>query len=251
MFSLSPSIQPLAVHMDTQQYRCDTPQQICVCLCRLQLSVFSFLCTHGTFGNIRDSSHRGPRGSASLPNTLALTVAFVMANSQLCNSLGTQYVFWRINQGNKHEDESTIQQWLGHLVRRDLGPTGRCYIRWFSLIFSSNIAIGNVSLRHVSVNFNQVMRSLVPCFTIILGLLVGKIFTGRRIASVVPIIVGVMMACFGDMEFTALGFIYTLTCVVLAAIKAVVAGEMLTGSLKLHPVDLLGHLAPLAMVQCL
>jgi drug/metabolite transporter (DMT)-like permease len=81
--------------------------------------------------------------------------------------------------------------------------------------------------------------------------MVGKRFTGHRIASVVPIIVGVMMACFGDMEYTTLGFVYTLSCVILAALKAVVAGEMLTGSLSLHPVDLLGHLAPLAMMQCM
>jgi drug/metabolite transporter (DMT)-like permease len=165
--------------------------------------------------------------------------------------MGTQYVFWRIKQDDKQGKESSVKRLLGHLVRHDLDSVGKWYIRWFSLIFSMNIAIGNVSLRYVSVNFNQVMRSLVPFFTIVLGILIGKRFTGRRLASVVPIIAGVMIACFGDMEYTTLGFVYTMSCVILAALKAVVAGEMLTGSLNLHPVDLLGHLAPLAMMQCM
>jgi hypothetical protein len=151
----------------------------------------------------------------------------------------------------KTGQEGIFQRLLGNLVRKDVDASGKRYILAFSTVFALNIAIGNASLRHVSVNFNQVLRSLVPAFTILFGMFAGQSTSTHRILSVLPVVVGVGMACFGDMTYSSLGFLYTFGCVLLAAIKVVTAGEMLTGKLKLHPVDLLGHLAPLAMMQCI
>ena len=173
---------------------------------------------------------------------------FLSAIHMACNFLGSQYVFYTQRQNSKN---SLVTKLLGTINRHNLDAAGRKSILLFSIIFSLNIAIGNVSLKFVSVNFNQVMRSLVPALTIFMGILMGKQFSTRRKISVLPIIAGVAMACFGDMSYTSLGLFYTAACVTLAALKVVASGEMLTGTLKLHPVDLLGHMAPLAMGQCL
>jgi len=185
---------------------------------------------------------------------------FLSAIHMACNAVGSQLLFWlarRDNMFNSSNNSSTqksggwIHEMLGGMHRQDLSRDGQILILGFSVVFSLNIAIGNVSLSHVSVNFNQVLRSMVPVVTIAIGMLTGKVFSTHIKLAVLPVIAGVAMACFGDMGYTSVGLFYTVVAVVLGAVKVVASGEMLTGPMKLHPVDLLGYMAPLALVQCL
>ncbi|CBJ32541.1 conserved unknown protein [Ectocarpus siliculosus] len=159
-----------------------------------------------------------------------------------CNWLGTVVYFARSG-----EEQQTIkrQQW----------PT----LIMFSVVFALNISVGNTSSSMVPVTFNQVMRSLVPVIVMVIGTQVfGKTFSRARKLAVLPIVAGVIMACYPDSAsdsnpearpFRAVGVIVTVFCVMLSGLKNVVSGEMLTGDIKMPPLQLLSRMAPLALVQ--
>lgn len=121
--------------------------------------------------------------------------------------------------------------------------------------FSPNLSYHLYSVFFATFHFNiislpQVCRALVPVIVMAISMLYyGKSFSIQRKLSVLPIVFGVALAFYGDMSFTAVGAFYTLFCVVLAALKAVAGGELLTGDLKLHEIDLLSKMCPLALLQ--
>mmetsp|Transcript_12878 Transcript_12878/g.19009 ORF Transcript_12878/g.19009 Transcript_12878/m.19009 type:complete len:359 (-) Transcript_12878:176-1252(-) len=154
----------------------------------------------------------------------------------LVNSLGA-YLYSYYSGNVQHKKLDWLQQKI---------------ILGFSILFAANIAVGNLSLRYVSVNFNQVMRSLVPAVVMGMSCCALKLrYSPRRQCSVIPVVAGVAMACYGEMRFNSIGFLVTALCVVLAALKVVVSGLALRGSIKLHPIDLLTKMAPLAGLECL
>jgi len=152
-----------------------------------------------------------------------------------CNVIGSQLYFCF----NKTEVPKTLE------------PNNRKAVLIFSIIFTLNIAIGNVSLRWVSVNFNQICRALVPVVVMIIGsLYYGKTYTTNRKMSVVPIVLGVGLVFYGDISTSLVGAMYTFLCIFMAALKSVMSNELLTG-LNLHPIDLLTKMCPPALLQCL
>ncbi len=98
--------------------------------------------------------------------------------------------------------------------------------------------------------FSQVFRALVPVIVMAVSMFYyRKTYSMDRKWAVVPIVFGVALAFYGDMSFTNIGAFYTALCVVLAALKAIMGGELLTGDLRLHEIDLLSKMCPLALLE--
>jgi hypothetical protein len=121
----------------------------------------------------------------------------------------------------------------------------------FSLLFTINIAISNVSLAMVSVPFHQVVRATTPLFTTLLfRLFFNRTFSTATYLSLLPIVLGVTLAVYGDdFRYSDMGFILTFLGVILAAFKTIVTNRMMTGSLALSFWEILLRMSPLAFVQ--
>ncbi|KAG6331952.1 hypothetical protein ID866_7136 [Astraeus odoratus] len=140
----------------------------------------------------------------------------------------------------------------------------------FSVLYTINIAVSNLSLEMVTVPFHQVVRAATPIFTIFLSMVIfGTRSSRQKIASLVPVVAGVGLATYGDYYCTTAGLILTVLGTVLAAIKTIYTSILQSSPslthpaqsnpwlrfivpprLQLHPLDLLTRMAPLAFVEC-
>ncbi|RKP20462.1 TPT-domain-containing protein [Rozella allomycis CSF55] len=125
----------------------------------------------------------------------------------------------------------------------------------FSLLYTINIAISNVSLNYVSLSFHQIARSMTPFFTVLIELLWFTKFQKMvTYLSLLPVVIGVIFSTIGEskaINFDSYGCILTFIGVFLSALKGIATNRMMSGNLKLHPLELLHRLAPLAFVQCI
>ncbi|CAO3677310.1 unnamed protein product [Umbelopsis ramanniana] len=119
-----------------------------------------------------------------------------------------------------------------------------------SVLYTINIAISNVSLNMVSVPFHQVVRAMTPIFTVMISIVfLRTTYSKAKYLALLPVIFGVGFATFGEYDFTVLGFLLTVLGTGLAALKTVVTNRVQVGRLKLHPLDLLLRMSPIAFVQ--
>ncbi|KIJ63665.1 hypothetical protein HYDPIDRAFT_92303 [Hydnomerulius pinastri MD-312] len=141
----------------------------------------------------------------------------------------------------------------------------------FSVLYTINIAVSNLSLQLVTIPFHQVVRAATPIFTILLSMfLFGARSSRQKAASLIPVIAGVGLATYGDYYCTTPGLLLTILGTLLAAIKTIFTSILqsppllskpspqlpsafrflVPPRLHLHPLDLLTRMAPLAFIQC-
>jgi len=121
----------------------------------------------------------------------------------------------------------------------------------FSLLFSANIVVGNVSIRFVSVSLVQVVRSTIPGLTIILSMLIlGKKYKSNYFYAIAFVVIGVAMASLGEVKFHMFGFIMTIIVCLLSSIKSVLSSKFLSGW-NFHPMEFLLYMSFHALYQML
>lgn len=104
----------------------------------------------------------------------------------------------------------------------------------------------------VTLAFHQVFRATTPVFCVaIYRVIFSSTYGAATYVSLVPMILGVGLATYGDYYATTLGFCMTLLGAILAAVKTVVTNCMQTAGLHLSAVEILYRLSPLALLQSL
>ncbi|EPE06635.1 triose-phosphate transporter [Ophiostoma piceae UAMH 11346] len=149
---------------------------------------------------------------------------------------------------------------VGCYILRMRGAIPRTQLDWndeiklvaLSVLFTVNIAISNVSLAMVSVPFHQIVRSTTPVVTVAAyRLLFGRSYSNETYLSLIPIVFGVGMTTYGEYYFTIVGFLLTFLGVILAAAKTIATNRIMTGSLKMSPLETLMRMSPLSFFQAL
>ncbi|KAH8097114.1 TPT-domain-containing protein [Cristinia sonorae] len=166
----------------------------------------------------------------------------------------------------------------GFYVSKPLTFRNELVLGAFSVLYAINIVVSNVSLQLVTVPFHQVVRAATPIFTIMLSIILLNVRTKRiKIIGLSPVIIGVIVATYGDYYFTLWGFLLTLFGTFLAALKTIYTNVLQSSvqaanyrgsmrysgrafrwkklsvppSLGIHPLDLLMRMSPLAFIQCI
>lgn len=155
---------------------------------------------------------------------------------------------------------------LDYFTPANLSKRETFLLSLFSLLYTINIAISNLSLQLVTVPFHQVVRASTPIFIVILSYFsLSRSMSVPKLVSLLPVIAGVALATYGDYYFSMPGLLLTLLGTLLAALKTIATHLLQTGqysssrrfarilptrALKLHPLDLLLRMSPLAFIQC-
>lgn len=123
-------------------------------------------------------------------------------------------------------------------------------ISLLGLVFSLTVVLGNVSLRFIPVSFNQAIGATTPAFTAALSLLMlGHRESRGTYLSLIPVVVGIVIASGAEPLFHMLGFLAAISATAARAFKSVLQGVLLSDpGERMDSMSLLTYMAPVAVL---
>jgi len=133
-------------------------------------------------------------------------------------------------------------------ARKKARVTGRIYMQAILPIgafFSLSLICGNLAYLYLSVPFIQMLKATTPVATLISGVFMGTETTdAKRFINVCVIVLGIVIASFGEIQFVLIGFLYQLGGIIVEAIRLNLVSSLLNGERKMDPLTSLYYFAP-------
>jgi hypothetical protein len=134
--------------------------------------------------------------------------------------------------------------------RKTVKMTGRVYLRAIvpiGVFFSLSLICGNLTYLYLSVAFIQMLKATTPVAVLLSSWVMGIAAPNMKILmNVSAIVVGVMIASFGEIKFVWIGFLYQIGGILFEAIRLNLVQALLSSAeYKMDPLVSLYYFAPI------
>ncbi|CAK3909691.1 sugar phosphate phosphate translocator [Lecanosticta acicola] len=138
--------------------------------------------------------------------------------------------------------------------RKKVPMTGRVYLRAImpiGLMFSLSLICGNLTYLYLSVSFIQMLKATTPVAVLLASWTFGvSQFSLKTLGNVSFIVIGVMIASYGEIKFVMIGFLFQLGGIVFEAIRLVMVQRLLSSAeFKMDPLVSLYYFAPACAIM--
>jgi len=138
--------------------------------------------------------------------------------------------------------------------RKAVPMNGRTYLRAIvpiGIFFSLSLICGNQAYLYLSVAFIQMLKATTPVAVLLATWALGAGMTDlKTLGNVSIIVLGVIIASFGEIKFVMIGFLFQVGGIVFEATRLVMVQRLLSGdSFKMDPLVSLYYYAPACAVM--
>ncbi|KAI4243961.1 MAG: hypothetical protein L6R40_003172 [Gallowayella cf. fulva] len=138
--------------------------------------------------------------------------------------------------------------------RKTVKMTGKIYVRAILPIgafFSLSLICGNMTYLYLGVAFIQMLKATTPVAVLLAGWALGTEKPNvNNLFKVSFIVIGVIIASFGEIEFVLTGFLFQLGGIVFEALRLVMVQKLLSSAeYKMDPLVSLYYFAPICAIM--